>query len=228
MVDRTNQQEKLGRKIAEQPDQIKRIDENWYQVKAQSLNFESWYDVVKTERGWVCDCPDCQWRQRKCKHIHAVVISIQLRVVVKQNIISPINTQACIYCKSYKIKKDGIRHNKNYNLQMFECKNCKKNFSVNIGFEKMRASPQVITSAMQLYFTGESLRNVQKFLRLQGSNFSHVAVYNWIKRYTKLMDEYLKTVTPQLGDQWRADEVWLKIKGDRKFLFAMMDEDTRF
>ena len=25
-----------------------------------------------------------------------------------------------------------------------------------------------------------------------------------------------------------ADKVWLKIKGDRKYLFAMMDNDTRF
>jgi transposase-like protein len=42
------------------------------------------------------------------------------------------------------------------------------------------------------------------------------------------MDEYLKTITPQLGDKWRADEVFVKIKGDQKYLFAMMDEDTRF
>jgi len=27
----------------------------------------------------------------------------------------------------------------------------------------MHATPQVITSALQLYFTGESFRNVQKF-----------------------------------------------------------------
>lgn len=37
-----------GRKIADQPDQIKRIDNNWYQVKSQSLKYDSWYDVVRT------------------------------------------------------------------------------------------------------------------------------------------------------------------------------------
>ena len=30
---------------------------------------------------------------------------------------------------------------------------------------------------MQLYFTGESFRNVQKFLKLQGVKVSHVAVH---------------------------------------------------
>lgn len=33
-------------------------------------------------------------------------------------------------------------------------------------FEKMKYNPQGITMAMQLYFNGESLRNVAKFLRL--------------------------------------------------------------
>lgn len=40
----------------------------------------------------------------------------------------------------------------------------------------MKASLQVTNSAMQLCFKGESLRNVQKFLRLQGVTVSHVAV----------------------------------------------------
>ena len=81
---------------------------------------------------------------------------------------------------------------------------------------------------MQLYFTGESLRGVQKFPRLQGINMSHVAIYKWVKKYVSLMDDYLATITPQVGDKWHADKVWLKIKGDRKYLFAMIDAETRF
>jgi len=92
----------------------------------------------------------------------------------------------------------------------------------------MHASPQTITSAMQLYFTGESLRGVSKFLKLQGINMSHVSIYKWVKKYVSLMDNYLSTITPQVGDKWHADEVWLKINGDKKYLFAMMDNDTRF
>ena len=69
----------------------------------------------------------------------------------------------------------------------------------------MKASPQAITSAMQLYFTGESLRNVQKFLRLQGVNVSHVAVYKWITKYVRLMEKYLDRVKPKVGNTWRAD-----------------------
>lgn len=71
----------------------------------------------------------------------------------------------------------------------------------------MKNGPKAVTSAMQLYFTGESLRGVQRFLRLQGVNVSHVTTYTWIKKYTGLMNQYLEKITPQVGDAWRADEI---------------------
>ena len=108
---------------------------------------------------------------------------------VKRNVvIQPLSTSNCVLCGSEEIVKDAVRHNKNYDLQRYKCKACGKRFSVNIGFENMKASPQVITSAMQLYFTGESLRNVQKFLKLQGVKISHVSILKWIKKYTALMN----------------------------------------
>jgi len=92
----------------------------------------------------------------------------------------------------------------------------------------MRATPQIITSAIQLYFTGESFRNVHKFLRLQGVTVSHMAVYKWINKYVLLMDKYLQKITPNVSDVWRTDELYLKVKGDKKYLFALMDDETRF
>ena len=81
---------------------------------------------------------------------------------------------------------------------------------------------------MQLYFSGESLRNVAKSLKLLGVEVSHQTVYNWIDKYTALMTKYLDRITPQVSDTWRADELFLKVKGDMKYLYAMMDNETRF
>ena len=92
----------------------------------------------------------------------------------------------------------------------------------------MRATPQIITSAMQLYFTGESLRSVQKFIRLQGVNVSHQTIYNWIQKYTNLMKKYIDQIIPQVGDAWRADEVYTKVRGKMKYLFALIDDETRY
>jgi transposase-like protein len=101
-------------------------------------------------------------------------------------------------------------------------------FTVNLGFEKMHSTPQMITSAMPLYFTGESFRNGQKFLKLQGVKVSHVAVYKWINKYVTLMERYLEQIKPNVGDAWRTDELYLKINGNTRYLYAMMDHQTRF
>jgi transposase-like protein len=97
-----------------------------------------------------------------------------------------------------------------------------------MGFEKMKHNPQAITSAMQLYFSGESLRNIMKSLKLLGVEVSHQTVYNWIRKYVQLMGQYVEKIVPNVSDTWRADELYVKIKGDMKYLFALMDDETRF
>jgi transposase-like protein len=223
----SNPRQEKGIEIANK-NQLTRIDEHTYKVKSQSSDKE--YSVVSTEAGWNCNCPDHTYRHICCKHIHAVEFSLTIRKTVeKQNVvIEPINVSSCPQCKSDNIVKHGIRHNKHGDIQRFSCKDCKNRFVVNLGFEKMRATPKTITSTMQLYFTGESLRNVQKFLRLQGIEVSHQTVLNWITKYTGLMKGYLDKLTPQVGDTWRADEVFVKVSGNLKYLFAMMDDETRF
>lgn len=224
---RNETRQEKGKEIANTHDQIHRIDAYSYKVKSQSGNGE--YDVVSTESGWICNCPDHTFRKLCCKHIHAVEFSLKVRDQVRKSVvIEPITTQVCQFCNSDKIVKNALRHNKYGNIQRYLCRSCNKRFSINLGFEKMKASSQTITNAMQLYFTGESLRNVAKFLRLQGINVSHVTIYRWIEKYTDLMQKYLEQITPQVSDTWRADEVWLKINGNKKYLFAMMDDETRY
>jgi transposase-like protein len=222
--------EERGRMIAEQPNAIQRLDERNYKVVSQSGN--GMYDVVRSTyyaMRWVCNCPDWLYRQVKCKHIWAVEFSLRLRQKVRESIvIEPIKINACLFCKSENIKKDGLRHNKSGTIQVFCCKTCGKYFTVNLGFEKMKHNPQGITTAMQLYYSGESLRNVSRSLRLIGVQVSYQTVWNWIEKYTALMDKYLDKITPQVGDTWRADEIFLKVKGDMKYLYALMDDETRF
>ncbi|MCJ7633553.1 IS6 family transposase [Candidatus Bathyarchaeota archaeon] len=226
MMIETPRQER-GLTIAKMPSQIKRINAHTYVVKSQSNNGE--YRVSGNADEWICECPDNKYRHVECKHIYATKFSQSLRAEVAVRRIAPIeNLSNCIYCGSSNLKKKGIRKNKSGNIQKFYCRDCHKYFTFNIGFERMKHNPQAITSAMQLYFTGESLRNVQKFLKLQGVSVSHVSVLKWIRKYVKLMNEYLEKIKPNVSDIWRADELYVKIKGDLKYLFAVMDDETRF
>jgi transposase-like protein len=222
--------EERGRIIAEKSNQVQRLSEKFYKVASQ--NGHGMYDVVRTKTfaiGWMCNCPDFTYRQAKCKHIWACEISAAIRNEVERNVlIEPLSPNVCPYCTSTALVHHGLRHNSYGDLQRFTCKACGKRFTQNLGFERMKANPQAITSAMQLYFTGESLRNVQKLLRLQGVEVSHVAVYKWIRKYVSLMEKYLERIQPQVSNTWRADELYFKVQGNMKYLYCLLDDQTRF
>ncbi len=223
--------EERGQAIANVRGQVKRIDEATYIVKSQSHSGE--YIVRKVGEEWFCSCPDNTYRHLICKHIHAVDFSTQLRSKVaasqpKAFTVSELTAQACTCCGSTNLKKYGIRHNKSGDIQKFYCRECQHHFTINIGFEKMKHNPKAVTAAMQLYFSGESLRNTQESLQLLGVQVSHKTIFMWIKKYVSLMKDYADKITPSVSDKWRADEVYIKVAGNMKYLFAVMDDETRF
>lgn len=93
---------------------------------------------------------------------------------------------------------DLERHNKYGDIQKLSCKTGGRYFTINLGFERMKHNPQGIISAMQLYYSGASLRNVAKSVKLIGVEVSHKTVFMWIKKYTALMEKYLDKITPQV------------------------------
>jgi putative transposase len=223
-----------GQQIAQLENQIQyRTTEANYRVQSQSGH--GFYIVTPTETGFYCSCPDFVQRGvLKCKHIFAVEFSKRFREAVKvekvkrEVVIEQFNATVCLYCGSENLKKFGIRHNRESEIQRFACLSCSRTFSVNLGFERMKHNPKAICSAMQLYFNGESLRNVSESLRLIGSKVSHQTIHNWIGKYTALMSKYLEKLVPNVGDTWRADELYMKFSGDMKYVFALMDDETRF
>jgi transposase-like protein len=223
----TDMRQEKGQEIANNGS-VKRLDACTYSIKSQSNN--GFYIVAKDRRNnWSCTCPDHIYRHTMCKHILAVEVSLAMRTEVAIRRIEPIDTLTeCIFCGSSNIVKDGIRENKSGVIQKFECRDCGHYFTFNVGFEKMKHDPKAITTAMQLYFGGESLRNTMHSLELLGVNVSHQTVYNWIKKYSVLLQNYADQLKPNVSGAWRADEVWIKVKGDMKYLFAMIDDETRY
>ncbi len=216
-----------GKEIAEKFGAVTRLDETCYKVASQRTR--EIYQIDSTERGWICNCPDQKYRGVKCKHIWAVEYSFQIRRLVKKEVvIEPINVSNCPKCKSDQIVKHGIRHNKYGDIQRFSCKNCANRFTINLGFERMKHNPKAITSAMQLYFGGESLRHTRDSLKLLGTDVCYQTIHKWIKKYISLMENYTDKLQPQVGNAWRTDELYVKVRGNMKYLFALMDDETRF
>lgn len=218
-----------GEVIAKMGGQIRRIDGHHYQVSSQSRP-DKIYNIHHTERGWTCDCPDHQFRGGICcKHIHAVEVSQSMREAVAKVItIKQMDLGQCKFCESKNITKDGTRKRKRGEVQQFKCHNCSKRFIQNLGFEKKQASPEQITMAVNLVFSGLSTRKAATTLKMTGGDMSHMTVMRWAEEYGKMMEAFADQITPQVGEKWRTDELYLKIRGECKYLFAMLDSETRF
>lgn len=211
-----------------------RMSDIYYTIKSQTTSRQ--YDLDELEGVWHCSCPDHTYRNKNCLHLkilHQEIGYTNQRRIRHKIELSPlfVNGISCKACKSHQIVKNGNRITRWGKIQRYVCKCCKKSFCNNIGFEYAKKNPRAIVTALQLYFSGESLRSTARTIGIMNlGDVSHQTIYNWIKLYIKKIEKYLdSTITPQVGhDSWRADEIYLKISGNLKYLFIMMDDETRF
>lgn len=130
----------------------------------------------------------------------------------------------CKFCGSHRVIKYGRSGKK----QAYWCKHCKRKFVLNEGFEGFQNHPEIIASALDLYFKGLSLRKVAEHLTSFYSMSVHYStVYWWIKRYAQLIYDFMMSFEPELSGSWYVDEMCLKIGGRWRWLWNVMDSETR-
>ena len=134
----------------------------------------------------------------------------------------------CKYCQSLRIIKMAICKNKSGDVQIPRCKDCKKCFSANIGFRYRQHAEEAITEAIFQYYSGMSVRAISEAFETRGIKATHMTVYGWIQRYSRVASKYVDSLTPKVGNRFRADEVWVNVEGQKKYLFASMDDETRY
>ncbi len=164
----------------------------------------------------------------KCKHIYASLYYLAVRDV--RNAATALkDDRKCIYCgKDDEVIKKGVRYNKSGPVQLYYCKRCGKKFSARTGFSGIKKRAEAVVAALDLYFRGLSLRQVAQHLRMSYKvEVSHKTVHNWIKRYVKLINEFVKSVNLNSG-RWHADESVVKVSGEHIRIWTLLDSETRF
>jgi transposase-like protein len=93
----------------------------------------------------------------------------------------------------------------------------------------MRTKSRVIASALDLYFRGLSLRQVQQHLQdSYGIKVTHATIYNWLKKYVIIVSDFLEDTQAKTSERWHADETYVRIKGRHIVLWNLLDSETRF
>lgn len=133
----------------------------------------------------------------------------------------------CIYCNSKDFKKNGTI--KSSGKQRYFCHSCKETFIAEKDFKKFKGDGQIITACLDLYFKGISLRKIKDHLRqFYGLEIDHSTIYRWIRRFTKIINNYTNTLKPETSELWHADEQMIKSGGRWIWSWNALDSKSRF
>ncbi len=186
---------------------------------------------VSNHAMWSCDCPDFQTRGAKngvlCKHIQSIKVWLKIRNSFDVENITT-NEEACPYCESVNLKKDGVRKNKNGEKQRWKCLDCKKRFVLE-QIKYVKADGKKITLVMDLYFKGLSLRDISDhFEQFHNEKIHFDTIRRWIMKYTKIMEDYVDEKRADTSSRWHNDEQMIKVNGEWKWENNLIDAGTRF
>ncbi len=242
----TNPRELRGLKILSEPDTIIQTGKNEWDVRSQSK--DAYYQVSRIfvkgrDRNhfhdWKCSCPDFATRNLPCKHIYSVQFSLKLKGDIELEATEKAIERAepkitCPYCKSENVISRGKRKNQKGEVQVYGCKNCQRRFTRELGFNRMKHTPEAITLTLDLYFKGLSDRKIVDHLKqFHKVIVVHTTVIRWIKKYLSLLGKYAEKNKVNVGNIWHSDEttVFIKKEDEKRYyqwIWNVMDAKTRY
>ena len=95
-----------------------------------------------------------------------------------------------------------------------------------ISYRGYRLPPEIISHGVWLYHRFcLSFRNVEELLAKRGIVVSYETVRQWCRKFGPEYARKLKRRQGRLGDVWHLDEVFVKIRGERHYLWRAVDQD---
>ena len=220
-----SQRELRGLGLLARGGMIRRLNRNAYLVRSSDL--QNWYNVHWSRRRWLCDCKDHLKRQKSCKHVCAILFLSRLPQIILSNFQAKDVT--CPNCGSDDLTRKGLIHHKEFAGQRFWCKNCRHLFEdKDEATSGLKGNPQLIVAACDLYFKGLSLRVIEDFLKKTYQvQASYPTIHRWIHNMIKRISKLEKDHSLPAGSRWHIDETIIKVNGDPKYLWNVLDAETR-
>ncbi len=137
-----------------------------------------------------------------------------------------VSVVVCKYCQSSNV----IKYGKYGDTQLYYCKDCGSKFKDDDTLFHMKTPANQVTSALNMYYEGMSIKAISRNLKQEHGNMPSTAtIYEWIQKYTQYATDSIKGYKPKkVGDTWVADETVIEIDGNNVWLWDVIDYDTRF
>jgi putative transposase len=93
-------------------------------------------------------------------------------------------------------------------------------------YHRHRFPAEIISHSVWLYFRfALSFRDVEEMLAMRGVVLTYETVREWCLKFGQIYANKLRRRSPQPGDRWHLDEVFLKINGRIHYLWRAVDQD---
>ena len=93
-------------------------------------------------------------------------------------------------------------------------------------YHRYRFPPQIISHAVWLYHRFSlSFRDVEELLAKRGVMVTYETIRQWCRKFGPEYARKLNRRQGRLGDVWHLDEVFVKIGGERHYLWRAVDQD---
>ncbi|MFF8036318.1 IS6 family transposase [Streptomyces sp. NPDC016626] len=98
--------------------------------------------------------------------------------------------------------------------------------STSPSYKGHRYPVEVIAHCVWLYFRFPlSFREVEELMLQRGVIVSYETVRRWCAKFGQAYANGLRSRRPRPGDTWHLDEVFIKVNGERKYLWRAVDAD---
>lgn len=68
-----------------------------------------------------------------------------------------------------------------------------------------------------------SYRDLEEMATIRGFKIDHATLHRWFIRFTRLIDTRVRNVKKPVGNSWRMDETYIKVKGTWVYLYRAVD-----
>jgi putative transposase len=95
-----------------------------------------------------------------------------------------------------------------------------------VRYPRYRFPPAIISYAVWLYYRFTlSFRDVEDLLAHRGITVSYESIRQWCKTFGPAYARQLRRQAGPVGDTWHLDELFVTIRGQRRYLWRAVDQD---
>lgn len=137
-------------------------------------------------------------------------------------------TKRAITCRNCG-STDTSKYGKYKDNQYYICKDCNTKFAETDCYTKMKFPKDYNVKGLTYYYNGMSYKNINHtFNDLFNESIPKSTFYRWVIKFSKLANQYVLSLKPELSSTWVADETVIDIWGKKYWFWDIIDKGTRF